>query len=103
MNKQELIVEQKQKVVIGSHFGIVAVIGIIISIICFAIRSTKFSQLSALKEGTITWNANHIALESTILICNIISILYAIIAIGCMTIGCLVLYNAGVFNTKKGE
>lgn len=101
MTKQELTEEQHKCLKISSTAGIVGVVSMIVTIACFFIRSSKVSQLAKLVKGTYEYQINHVSLESTILTCTILAVIFLIVAISCIALGVFSLYKADVF--KKEE
>lgn len=98
---KELNQEQKKRLKIGSMFGIGGLIGLIITIVCFAIRASKVSQLDALVKGTYEYQTNHITLESAISTSTIFGVVFLIITIASVAMAVFALYKAGVFNTEE--
>lgn len=98
---KELNQEQKKRLKIGSMFGIGGLVGLIITIVCFAIRASKVSQLDTLVKGTYEYQTNHVTLESAISTSMIFGVVFLIITIACVAMAVFALYKAGVFNTEE--
>lgn len=98
---KELNQEQKKRLKIGSMFGIGGLVGLIITIVCFAIRESKVSQLDALVKGTYEYQTNHIALESAISTSTIFGVAFLIITIASVAMAMFALYKADVFNMEE--
>lgn len=99
MSKQELTAEQKQRLKIGSFFGIGGLISMIASIICFFVRSSKVTELADLPK--INLFADKIGeLESAISVCTAIAVIFLIVTIVCLAMSLLAMYKAGIFNKE---
>lgn len=97
---KELTNEQKKVLYISSAFGIAGLISFIIAGISFFIRKSRVAQLDELKEGSLEYMQNHVALESTISTCNILMILFIIIGIGALAMSMFFIRKSNAFSKE---
>lgn len=97
MIKQKLSEEQRKRLKISSIAGFAGVVSMIVTAVCFFIRSSKASQLAKLVKGTYEYQVNHVSLESAISTCTILAIVFLIVTMVCVAFGVFGLFKADVF------